>query len=71
MICIKVIGNILCYAVVAAATIGLTVTSCNVMASQVKYGDVSGDGAVDSADYTVLRSYLLGKVTNLPAPIGI
>jgi acetyl esterase/lipase len=28
-------------------------------------GDVNGDSVIDSADYTVLRSYLLGKTTTL------
>lgn len=33
-----------------------------------KFGDVTGDGLVNSADYANLRSYLLKKVASLPAP---
>ncbi|MDP4180741.1 MAG: substrate-binding domain-containing protein [Bacillota bacterium] len=32
-----------------------------------KFGDVTGDGLVNSADYASLRSYLLKKVVSLPA----
>lgn len=36
--------------------------------SSVVYGDVTGDAMVDSADYSLMKKYLLGKITDMEAP---
>jgi hypothetical protein len=47
--------------VLSAVCCALGASSINVMASPVLYGDVTGDGIVDTADYTMLNRYLIGK----------
>ena len=47
---------------------GSTLIPANmVLAGNYLYGDVTGDGIVDSADYTYLRKYLLGNTSTLPS----
>lgn len=36
-------------------------------ASNLKVGDVNGDGSFNSIDFAILRSYLLGMISDLPA----
>lgn len=38
--------------------------------SGVIYGDLDSSGSVDSIDFALMRSYLVGKTTQLPAPNG-
>ncbi len=33
----------------------------------VLYGDVTGDGSIDSTDYAMLKRYLLGTISSMPA----
>lgn len=54
------------------AIIGLVIVSCaltsvNSAFAQCVYGDVNGDSIVDSADYTLLRKYLIGNISSLPS----
>jgi len=37
----------------------------------LKYGDVNGDGNVDSIDYALMRSYLVGKINKFPVENGL
>lgn len=39
--------------------------------AEVLYGDVNADGKVDSIDFAYVRSYLTGKINQLPLPNGI
>ena len=37
----------------------------------LKYGDVNGDGNIDSIDYALMKSYLLGKIKVYPIENGL
>jgi|GEM_PF-460485 len=39
--------------------------------AQVMYGDVNGTGSVDSIDFGLMRSYLLGNLSEFPSSNGI
>lgn len=36
----------------------------------VKYGDVNGDNDVNAGDYTLIRRYILGNITEFTSPLG-
>lgn len=52
----------------ATATPTPIVTPTTTPNQQIKYGDVSNNGTVDSTDYALMRRYLLGIVTAMTAP---
>ena len=39
--------------------------------AEVVYGDVNGSGSVDSIDFALVKSYLLGRISEFPSPNGI
>lgn len=39
-------------------------------AATLVYGDLNGDAAVDALDYSLMKSYLLGKLTDFPGSQG-
>jgi len=50
-----------------AATVSpIPTMSTKVTSTEIIYGDNNGDGHVDSADYTILRRYLLGIIDVMP-----
>ena len=54
------VGSIIASSILISAT--------PTFAINFRHGDVSGDEVVDSADYSLLGKYLLGKTTSLPSP---
>jgi alpha-galactosidase len=38
--------------------------------NDIKLGDVNGDGNVNAGDYTLMRRYLLGNITEFTVPNG-
>ncbi|TYQ15326.1 UNVERIFIED_CONTAM: arabinogalactan endo-1,4-beta-galactosidase [Acetivibrio alkalicellulosi] len=38
---------------------------------QIIYGDLNGDGKIDSTDYALLRRYILGIITSFPSENGL
>lgn len=39
--------------------------------AEIVYGDVNGSGNVDSIDFALMKSYLLGRISEFPNPNGI
>jgi alpha-galactosidase len=35
------------------------------------YGDVDGSNTIDALDYSLMKRYLLGQITEFPNPFGI
>ncbi len=60
--------RILIFLFIAALLISFTpfVYSANVI-----YGDVNGSGRVDSIDFALMKSYLLGNISEFPVPNGM
>lgn len=56
--------------VILATMMLITIGPVAAMSGEFICGDTNNDGLVDSADYTVLRQYLLGKITKFSSADG-
>ena len=64
LLCISILA---CLLTVSSA---FTASGESLAAQSLVYGDLNDDGAIDAIDNSLLKQYLLGKITAFPSPQG-